>query len=582
MQSRDTVPWKVRPYGDTERVLAAADLDALSANHDLDREDLESLAAQLTICLDERRHFRREDLVAPQQQRGAHDLDGALADLEAGSKRIERALSALNGLHFTHPFAHTGMPNPANAQLAALRDALASLRSAQSWLKQVQKTGGVMSRAPADKRKLRDERRRLVCSAILDFWIGSGRSVTYTTNTLTNEREGPLVRFVNDVVRHLTEPPRALAGEAVKSEIETYRSVINDFEPKGPLRRARSLDREAESLLQGIEAAAIEPSSRFLLLLSAITARNQTGISEQRAADPRLAMRLAAALLERSTTPSEKAMAFMASASAKSALARMTWDLDLLEDAAADLREALALVDAAEASGLRTEILLSHAGTLAAIDAMNDRLPSDASIDTYTSALESLGKEDDALRRAHVRTIIAVALARRETLPDLVAAETHLRHALADLQRHDAPKPLNDITNNLALVLSKKAALEAGSAKMSEVGFLPSEAAESLGALAVIETEEQHLRDQFAHLGRIPLPVDRARVILKLARILFHKTLASGSNTPLDEAADLAALAATMFDMLGENDVASEATLLLLEIQNQHPRASTEGACVES
>lgn len=581
MQSRDTVPWKIRRYGDAERVLAPADLDAFSANHDLDREDLEALAAQLTICLDERRHFRREDLVAPQQQRGSHDLDGALADLAVGSKRIERALSALNGLHFNHPYAHTGMPNPANAQLAALGEALVSLRRAQSWLELVRKTGGVMSRAPADRRKLRDERRRLVCGAIFEFWIDSGRSVTYTTNPVTNEREGPLVRFVNDVVRHLTEPPRTLAGEAVKSEIEAWRSIRDDWEPRGPLRRARSIDREAESLLQGIEAAAIEPAARFLMLLSAISARNQTGISEQRATDLRLAIRLAAALLERFTTPSERAMALTASAAAKSALARMTWDLDLLEAAADDLCDALVLVDATDTSGLRTEILFSHAGTLAALDAMNDRLPSDAAIDTYTSALEHLQKGDDSLRRAHVRTIIAVALARRETLLDLAAAETHLRNALADLQGQDAPKPMEDIMQNLALVLAKTESLKAGNTEASKEQFLQSDAPESLGTLALIQKEEEHLRGQFAQLDRLPRPVERATVILNLARSLSRKALASGSNRPLEEAADLAALAAVMFDALGKGDKASEATVLVLDIQNQRGGA-TDGQSGET
>jgi hypothetical protein len=577
MQSRDTVPWKVRRYDDAERVLAPADLNALSANHDLDREDLDSLAAQLTIRLDERRRFRREDLVAPQQQRGLNDLDGALADLEAGSKRLERALNALNGLHFNHPFAHTGMPNPANAQLAALDEALASLRSTQGWLERVRKTGGVMSRAPADRRKLRDERRRLVCSALFDFWIGSGRAVSYTTNTLSSEREGPLIRFVNDVVRHLTDPSRVLAGDAIKLEIEAYRSARTDTEPKGPRRHAQHIDREAERVLQGIEAAAIEPAARFLLLLSTITARNQMGISEQRATDLRLAMRLAAALLERSSTPSEKAMALTASAAAKSALARMVWDLDLLEAAAADLREALALVDTAETTALRTEILLSHAGTLAALDAMNDRIPTDDAINAYMWALKNLEKGGDALRRAHVRTIIAVALARRETLPDLAAAEAHLRYALADLQGHDAPKPLVDIAHNLALVLSKMAALKTGNAEASEVAFQRSETAESLGELVLIEKEEEHLRGKVAELGRLPRPYDQARVILNLAQTLFRKALASGSSRPLDEAADHAVLSATMFEMLGENDAASEATMLLLDIHNQQASAEEPG-----
>lgn len=569
MQSRDTVPWKVRRYADAERVLDSSDLDALSMTHDLDREDLDALAAQLTVRLDEARRFRREDLESPQQQRGLQDLETALADLKAGSKRLERALQALSGLHFSHPFAHTGMPNPAKAKIAALGDSLASLQATQAWLELARKRGDVTSKAPADKRKLRDERRRLICGVLFDFWIDSGRSVTYTTNPVTNEREGPLVRFVNDVVRHLTDPPRTLAGEAVKSEIEAWRSDREDLEPTGPLRRARSIDREAESLLQGIDGAAIEPAARFLLLLSTIAARNQIGISEERTTDLRLAMRLAAALLERSIMPSEKAMALMASAAAKSALARMTWDLDLLEAAADDLREALALEEARDTAGLRTEILHSYAGTLAALDAMNDRFPSDAAIHAYISALENLQKGDDSLRRAHVRTIIAVALARRETLPDLIAAEAHLRAALADLKSIDAPKPVAEIANNLALVLVKKAALENGDANVHDVGLPNAAAFESSVALASIESAERQLRAQFENLGQIPTVRKRAAVILELANVLSHKAHVSGSIAPLDEAADLAALATLMFKSLGDEEATSKATVLVMDIHNQ-------------
>lgn len=572
MQSRDTVPWKVRRYAETEQVLEPAALDALSAAHDLDREDLDTLAGQLTVLLDQARRFRREDLDEQQQQRALHDLEGALADMDAGSKKLHRALKALNRFHFAHPFANTGMPNPAKAKLADLGEALASLQATQAWLEQVRESGDVTSKAPANKRKLRDERRRLVCEALFDFWIGSGRKLTYTTNTLSNAREGPLIRFVNDVVQHLTDPPAALPGEGVKSEIDAFRSAGGAMEPHGSLRRARSIDKEAASLVRDIDASAVEPSARLVLLLTTIRARQQNGVREQRAADLRLALRLAEALLERSSAPSDRAMALAACAEAKAALAQVVWDVDLLEAAAADLREALSMIEAAEPGGLRSELLLSRARVLAALDSMNDRPPSDAMIDAYTKALADLDRGDNVPQRAHVRSIIAVARARRGTLAELAAAEAHLRAALADLKGIDAPAPIAEIANNLALVLIRKAALENG-IQAPDVELPDVAPIEGSAALAAIDRTEGQLRTEFARLDQNQGPADRAATFLKLANVLFHKALASGSVAPLDEAADLAALATVMFQSLGRNDAASEATVLLIDIHNHR----TEG-----
>lgn len=340
------------------------------------------------------------------------------------------------------------------------------------------------------------------------------------------------------------------------------------MEPHGPLRRARSIDTEAASLVRDIDASAVEPSARLVLLLTTIRARKQNGVREQRAADLRLALRLAEALLEKSSAPSDRAMALAACAEAKAALARLVWDIDLHEAAAADLREALSMIEAAEPGGLRSELLLSHAGVLAALDSMNDRPPSDATIDAYTKALTDLEKGDNAPQRAHVRSIIAVARARRGTFPDLAAAEAHLRAALADLKGIDAPGPIAEITNTLALVLIRKAALENRN-QASDAELPDAVQVEGNIALAAIARTEGQLRTEFARLDQNQGPADRAATFLKLANVLLHKALASGSVAPLDEAADLAALATVMFQSLGKNDAASEATVLMMDIHNR-------------
>ncbi len=77
---------------------------------------------------------------------------------------------------------------------------------------------------PADKRAVSDQRRRLVLSCLFAFWDQAGRPLSVTTDPIDNSRrKGPLIEFVNAVVRCLTSPSRELSGDVIYDELTQFK-----------------------------------------------------------------------------------------------------------------------------------------------------------------------------------------------------------------------------------------------------------------------------------------------------------------------------------------------------------------------
>lgn len=77
-----------------------------------------------------------------------------------------------------------------------------------------------------DKRRTYDIRREIVCTGIFNVWDEAGRPLSFTTDPITSRRGGPLPEFVNTVVACITEPSSTLSGEAIRTEIDRYKSHI--------------------------------------------------------------------------------------------------------------------------------------------------------------------------------------------------------------------------------------------------------------------------------------------------------------------------------------------------------------------
>ena len=78
---------------------------------------------------------------------------------------------------------------------------------------------------PENRRKISDERRKMVLSCIFEFWVAVGRPLTTTTDpTANNHRKGPLYDFVNSIVACVTDPSITLSGHTIFDDLKAYRA----------------------------------------------------------------------------------------------------------------------------------------------------------------------------------------------------------------------------------------------------------------------------------------------------------------------------------------------------------------------
>lgn len=89
--------------------------------------------------------------------------------------------------------------------------------------------GAVAEMSPRDKRFLRDKRRQYIVESCCYIWKDAGRPLTYTTYSdgrPGGQRQGPLVNFIQAVVKMITEPGQILSGETIRVDIDDFRGKL--------------------------------------------------------------------------------------------------------------------------------------------------------------------------------------------------------------------------------------------------------------------------------------------------------------------------------------------------------------------
>ncbi|WP_198133305.1 hypothetical protein [Roseobacter sp. AzwK-3b] len=79
---------------------------------------------------------------------------------------------------------------------------------------------------PLDKRNVQDERRLKVIETCCYIWLDAGRPLTITTRPdkpSSEQREGELINFIQDVVSMITTPKCKMSGETLRRDIERVR-----------------------------------------------------------------------------------------------------------------------------------------------------------------------------------------------------------------------------------------------------------------------------------------------------------------------------------------------------------------------
>ncbi len=89
--------------------------------------------------------------------------------------------------------------------------------------------GAVAEMSPRDKRFSRDKRRQYIVESCCYIWKDARRPLTYTTYSdgrPGGQRQGPLVDFIQSVVRFITEPEQILSGETIRVDIDNFRGKL--------------------------------------------------------------------------------------------------------------------------------------------------------------------------------------------------------------------------------------------------------------------------------------------------------------------------------------------------------------------
>ena len=209
-----------------EGALTGEQVASLCERHDFDEVHLGKLSLQIAKVLSKRLSLSQPELGSSRIDKGVREARKLLKSLETAERKLQEATMVLEKLKFKDPFAYIGRDNPANAYLANFQKSCAQVDEFRSYVSTMAEHQLIFSTGTPDKRRMRDERRRMICTAIFNVWEENGGKVSYTTETdkEKNQRVGPLIDFINSVVVCITDPITELSGETIRSEIDWYRS----------------------------------------------------------------------------------------------------------------------------------------------------------------------------------------------------------------------------------------------------------------------------------------------------------------------------------------------------------------------
>ncbi|WP_424988834.1 hypothetical protein [Microbulbifer sp. S227A] len=230
MASHHPVPWKLRTSArPSSGALSIEQIQRLGAAHGFNDGPLLELSRNLTVAQANPLNLSQPELAAPKKERGGREAQRVINYLTRAESTIAKAQEVIDELRFSNPFAHTGMPNPAEHQLAKFQEGVEAISGLRKYLETMVRTDGISYADEPDRRKARDLRKEMVCWTIFRFWSERDRPLKFTTDPVNNERGGDLFAFVNAIVECMTDPPTRISGETLKLDLKRYQ----DFQENG-------------------------------------------------------------------------------------------------------------------------------------------------------------------------------------------------------------------------------------------------------------------------------------------------------------------------------------------------------------
>ena len=222
-----TIPWNVKDYG-SAHPLDEDQLRYLASEFKLPRERLDEMGSGLAFALNPRTAQR--DLLLPRaaEKRGREEFEKAVTEIAQAEKKLARAIQRLEmiDISVSDDFAKLAMRGASYIrELEKMHTMIGAYRLI--LMVKVERRGATPTlRGIADKRLLRDHRRRILCNTVLRMWVDSGRDLTITTDNRTSERSGVLIDFTNAVVGMVTTPATRINGETLRVEIECFKTNL--------------------------------------------------------------------------------------------------------------------------------------------------------------------------------------------------------------------------------------------------------------------------------------------------------------------------------------------------------------------
>jgi len=222
--SKDSVAWRLNPLMDDQGALSMEQVADLSNRHGFPVPDVEKLSIGLSIALDPARYLVRDESKEFLRDKAVKEVQALAVELEKAEVALAAIRSRLDSIIFKSPSPMKFLPNPADPHLASLNATVASVTAIKKFLLMMAREQLLTMRDMPDKRRLKDERLRIVCFFIFDFWQDHGRKLSYTTDPGTSGRGGALIDFVNGVIGCISDPAGSLGGEAIKTQIEYFKT----------------------------------------------------------------------------------------------------------------------------------------------------------------------------------------------------------------------------------------------------------------------------------------------------------------------------------------------------------------------
>ncbi|NOC85914.1 hypothetical protein [Ruegeria sp. HKCCD6428] len=228
---KSSMSWKLGSYG--ERGALSDDMiESLAERFDLPFKLVRELSVLLGNCLNNDddiainlTEVRRSQAI----ERGQKYLKQLLRKAKQssiGPQELRNALGSLSTYFASTPEDADLLPQV----LDKLETATALTQDVINDIRRIHGTpGAIAEMSPRDKRFSRDKRRQYIVESCCYIWKDAGRPLTYTTYSdgrPGGQRQGPLVNFIQAVVKMITEPGQILSGETIRVDIDGFRDKL--------------------------------------------------------------------------------------------------------------------------------------------------------------------------------------------------------------------------------------------------------------------------------------------------------------------------------------------------------------------